>query len=515
LVLAQCGLGVNDVSRLTRLWQRRLDENPSIAAKVTSLPKPGELPRVKAEPAQLKRSRRGGAAKAAPAAQAAPKEAKSPAPGAGSAPLDIEIFGIDRYAGLSAELEVFPAEVERIRAKYKVESEAQHRALDAQFQAYIAGEPVREREFRTLRRRYLDRAQDFAARTTAEDRRAAANPASAEPPPGYVAHLEAGPRLLSPPAVLGASSEPLPPRLIGVPLQSPSPSPAAPPPAPLPVPEKAVATQDVSAFLSGPPLPFAPGTAAPPQAASAAAAPAAPAEADKARPQAPSNAGGTQDVGAFLAGPALPFPGQSKPSPTKNAEGTPSPTKNAEGTQDVSAFLAGPALPFAERESPEAKGALTLTIEQYASLCAELELRPDRAQESLARYRLSLAAKASLDAAWRDRFARDRALYASFSHAFAAYKSWLTGGGGAPPGGAPPAAKPKLAVSQYASLEVDLAMDPARRAATLHRYGLSEAGKAELDRAYQALFSSDRSARAAFDQATATYRAWLSGNRRG
>lgn len=530
LVLSQCGLGVNDVARLTRLWRRRLNEDPSLATKITSLPRAGELPRVHAEPAELKRSRRGGAAKAAPAAHpahAAPKEAKS----AGSAPTDIDIFGLDRYAGLSAELEVFPGEAERVRLKYKVESEAHQRALDAQVQAYLAADPQREREYRTLRRRALDRAKEVAESTTADERKAAANPASPERPPGYVAHFEDAPRLISPPAALGLSSEPLPPRLIGAPFQSPPPavSPAVAPPAPPPAPEKAVATQDVSAFFSNPSLPFAPGTSAPPQAASPAAAPAQP---DKAPSKAPSNAGGTQDVSAFFAGPALPFADQSKPAPAKNAA----------GTQDVSDFLAGPALPFAQRESPEAMTALpfaqrespeaktalpfaqrespeaksSLTVEQYASLCAEIDFRPERSQETLARYRLSLPAKASLDAAWRDRFARDRALYASFSHAYTTYKSWLAGGGAAPPGGSPPAAaKPKLAVPQYASLEVDLAMDPARRAATLQRYGLSEADKAELDRAYRALFSSDRGARAAFDQATATYRAWLASNRRG
>lgn len=79
----------------------------------------------------------------------------------------------------------------------------------------------------------------------------------------------------------------------------------------------------------------------------------------------------------------------------------------------------------------------------------------------------------------------------------------------------PPAPHPQLTVAQYASLTVDLAMAPARRAETLLRYRLTEADVAALDAAHKARFLTDPAARAQFDQATATYRAWLSANRRG
>ena len=39
--------------------------------------------------------------------------------------------------------------------------------------------------------------------------------------------------------------------------------------------------------------------------------------------------------------------------------------------------------------------------------------------------------------------------------------------------------------------------------------------EAQLDASYHALLSSDHNAHAAYNQATATYRAWLSSNRRG
>lgn len=69
-------------------------------------------------------------------------------------------------------------------------------------------------------------------------------------------------------------------------------------------------------------------------------------------------------------------------------------------------------------------------------------------------------------------------------------------------------------VEQYASLCVEVQLYPARRAETLARYRITEGQKAEIDAAWGSRFQADPSARATYDQAVATYRAWLAAQRR-
>lgn len=96
-LLARHGLGLNDLSRLSRLWKQRIEDDPSLAERITSLPTHGDVPPVQVEPPVLKRSRQGGAA-------AAEKERpRAPAKSAGAAPLDVEAFGLERYAQVRAE----------------------------------------------------------------------------------------------------------------------------------------------------------------------------------------------------------------------------------------------------------------------------------------------------------------------------------------------------------------------------------------------------------------------------
>lgn len=76
-------------------------------------------------------------------------------------------------------------------------------------------------------------------------------------------------------------------------------------------------------------------------------------------------------------------------------------------------------LPEAPRDVPE------LTLEQYASLCAELELAPSREQETLRRYHLRSDQKARLDSYWTARFLADSNVHGAFRHAKTTYANWL------------------------------------------------------------------------------------------
>jgi hypothetical protein len=99
----------------------------------------------------------------------------------------------------------------------------------------------------------------------------------------------------------------------------------------------------------------------------------------------------------------------------------------------------GPALPFAAATPaappPKAKAPVVsvpqLSLEQYASLCVELELDPTKTEETLGRYRLSADQRKALDEAWQPRVASDPTLHTAFNAACAAYKAWLVSSRGA------------------------------------------------------------------------------------
>lgn len=73
---------------------------------------------------------------------------------------------------------------------------------------------------------------------------------------------------------------------------------------------------------------------------------------------------------------------------------------------------------------------------------------------------------------------------------------------------------PILTIEQYASLTVDLMLDPVRAPETLRRYHLTEAQRALLDASWKARLAVNASARTGFDAACAAYRAWKLQNRR-
>lgn len=65
-----------------------------------------------------------------------------------------------------------------------------------------------------------------------------------------------------------------------------------------------------------------------------------------------------------------------------------------------------------------------LTVEQYASLCVELTASPERAAETLSRYRITPAQKDLIDNHYRDRFAKDPGLRAAWDQAYLTYREW-------------------------------------------------------------------------------------------
>ncbi len=77
------------------------------------------------------------------------------------------------------------------------------------------------------------------------------------------------------------------------------------------------------------------------------------------------------------------------------------------------------AAPPAASDAPPA-----LTLEQHASLCCELTGAPERAAETLARYRITPAEKQAEDRRYAERFAREPGLREAWDSAFRAYREW-------------------------------------------------------------------------------------------
>jgi hypothetical protein len=67
-----------------------------------------------------------------------------------------------------------------------------------------------------------------------------------------------------------------------------------------------------------------------------------------------------------------------------------------------------------------------LSLEQYASLCAELALWPARSDEILRQYRVvNEAARRALTEHWEAELAKSPKAWATFEEALAVYTAWL------------------------------------------------------------------------------------------
>lgn len=70
---------------------------------------------------------------------------------------------------------------------------------------------------------------------------------------------------------------------------------------------------------------------------------------------------------------------------------------------------------------------VTLSLEQHASMCAEIAVAPDRAAEIIARHGLTEATRAQVDEHWRARIAEDAWTGEAWRRAYVRYRDWLLG----------------------------------------------------------------------------------------
>jgi hypothetical protein len=88
----------------------------------------------------------------------------------------------------------------------------------------------------------------------------------------------------------------------------------------------------------------------------------------------------------------------------------------------------GPALPFQSpggAREPDAPRAPTLTLEQYASLCAEIAVFPERANAIFQRHGLgALRDRLHVDLAWKERLRRSPAEYRQWQELYQHYKAY-------------------------------------------------------------------------------------------
>lgn len=168
-------------------------------------------------------------------------------------------------------------------------------------------------------------------------------------------------------------------------------------------------------------------------------------------PKLPSSleAGSTMDISELLRhNPALPFappprpdaPVPSVPGPKGAAVDTQNSTPIAAPVQSSLPFTPSPPHrpEFAAAAAPRQRSLTSmfealpsvpvipsLTLEQHASLCAELAFAPARAAYILERYHISAAVKAELDQQWQARFKGEPAIEQKWHDAYQTYFSFL------------------------------------------------------------------------------------------
>ena len=189
----------------------------------------------------------------------------------------------------------------------------------------------------------------------------------------------------------------------------------------------------------GPALPFSPGALLAPGIAFTAEA-----EPKTARPAA--KLGGTALAVDVPSGPALPFAraGSSAPEPASAGNEARAPLPEVAKRSKLAGLSFGLTIP---KDLPLARGATaagptavpeiptasarstpappSLTLEQHASLCADLAFAPEREAEILARYRLSAESKLLIDQYYRERVAESAEVHAAWDRGYRAYYAWL------------------------------------------------------------------------------------------
>jgi hypothetical protein len=129
-------------------------------------------------------------------------------------------------------------------------------------------------------------------------------------------------------------------------------------------------------------------------------------------------------VGSFATPTPLPFrPGEgAAPAPPPTAQPRPAElTQTVEGV--LSPFAPDAAVPF--RAAPPAPRT-RLTMEQFASLVAELAVNPSAAPQTRARYGLDEASHRADAEEWHRRLGADAQLYARYHGLFQSFRNWLS-----------------------------------------------------------------------------------------
>jgi hypothetical protein len=471
-LLKDLGLQSTDVARVQGAWTRRIEADEKLRRRVVEVAQKrlSAVPKLTVTKATLRPF-----PWSKTAAPATPMMPKTPAASVAPAIFD-DALGLDGYAEIVSELGIPRANRFRVLAGHDLR-EAEFVALEALWSGRFAADALLAQDFRrlvahsTARRRAAENSHRPAARAVAP--RIVEIPI-VEPPPEVVVAIRRAPSPLAGTALaLDLPRGPALPFVEGAvsipPLADP------------------VGREEKSARASanlggtalaldiprGPALPFARGLE--------------PSSADPARSEPVTRGGAANLGGTALAldvprGPALPFAEADPAAPSTAASAaveprSARPPSKLGGTALAVDVPSGPALPFAAGaaadskpplpvvakksklaglsfgltipkdlplprgapaaapEIPTAPAASTaappplppppLTLEQHASLCAELSFAPDKGAEILARYRLSAEAKALVDQFYREKVAESADVRAAWDRGYRGYYAWL------------------------------------------------------------------------------------------
>jgi hypothetical protein len=369
-MLEGLGLGLNDMARLSRSWAKRMAREPALEKQAADLARKGvgPVPRLRVEPAAIKPFPWTRRRAAADGSRAAPARAAPVAPADTSmAPGQLRLFS---YVAIKARLAEHPGAEQRVLAELGITDFAN---TDAGWQAVLANDKELERDYRRL------------LESQRAKLKSGARVASPAVPPAPLPAAEVRP--VAPNRLAGTSLAMEPPRGPTLPFHAGvTPTAPAADPSPRSTPPKLAGTSLAVDVPNKQALPFG---------------------------GRPNSLAGTSLALDSPPAPALPFADQAS-SPPVNPRPRP---KLAETSLAVDVPNKA-ALPFGSEAPP-------LTLEQHASLACEIAAAPERALETLARYRITPAQKVSCDQYFAALFARDPSLRARWEEAKRTYADFL------------------------------------------------------------------------------------------
>lgn len=154
-------------------------------------------------------------------------------------------------------------------------------------------------------------------------------------------------------------------------------------------------------------------------------------------PAKPGVSGETLPLGASLLPYVMPFaksgaPAQPAPAPAQPAQALPAaapaqaaPAQPAQALPAAAPAQPAPAPAFAAVARPNS-AAPEMTLDAYASLCAEMTVHPQHRADILRRYGIADdAALRVLHVRWRDRFVQDPATESQWQSKYKTFRDWL------------------------------------------------------------------------------------------